>query len=223
MQLSSLKDKLHPKLYSSLVKSGIKELTPPQQKALKAGLLDRKNLLVCSPTSSGKTLIAEMAALQAILNKGGKAVYIVPLKALANEKFNDFREKYGDIARIAITIGDIDSDDSYLVDYDLIICTAEKLDSLLRHNAPWLKLVSVVCVDEVHLINDEGRGPTLEIIIMILRQILRDVQLICLSATIGNPEELGDWLRAEVVTDEWRPVKLHKGILFNNKVMFENE
>ncbi len=223
MHLSSLKEKLNPKLYSALEKSGINELTPSQQKAIKAGLLERKSLLVCTPTSSGKTLIAEIAALQAILNRGGKAIYIVPLKALANEKFRDFRQKYGDIAKIAITIGDVDSDDSYLIDYDLIICTAEKLDSLIRHSTPWLKYVSVVCVDEIHLINDESRGPTLEILIILLKELLKNVQLICLSATIGNPKELSDWLGTELVLDDWRPVKLHKGILLGNKVMFEKE
>ncbi len=223
MDLASIRDKLHPKLFAALDGSGIKTLTPAQEKAVNAGLLERKNLLVCTPTSSGKTLIAEMAAMQAILNKGGKAVYIVPLKALANEKFNDFKEKYGSMAKIALTIGDIDSDDSYLVDYDLVICTAEKLDSLLRHHAPWLRFVSVVCVDEVHLINDEGRGPTLEILIMVIKQILRSVQLICLSATIGNPKELADWLGAGLILDEWRPVKLHKGVLLGNTVMFEKD
>lgn len=223
MQLLSLKNKLHPQLYSALEKAGIKELTPSQQKALKAGLLERKSLLVCTPTSSGKTLIAEIAAMQAILNNKRKAVYIVPLKALANEKYRDFKEKYSELARIALSIGDIDSADSYLMDYDFIICTAEKLDSLIRHSSPWLKFVSVVCIDEIHLINDESRGPTLEILIIILKELLKDVQLICLSATIGNPEELSAWLKTELIIDDWRPVKLHKGILLGNKVMFEKE
>lgn len=223
MLLTSLKEKLHPKLYSALEKSGIKELTPAQEKAINSGLLERKSLLVCTPTSSGKTLIAEIAALQAILKRGGKAVYIVPLKALANEKFKDFKEKYGHIAKIALTIGDIDSADAYLMDYDFIICTAEKLDSLIRHRAEWLRLVSVVCVDEIHLINDQGRGPTLEIIIIIMKEILKNIQIISLSATIGNPRELADWLNADLIVDDWRPVPLHKGILLGNKVKFEEE
>ena len=220
MLLSSIKEKLHPALYAAIEKSGIVSFTPAQQKAVKAGLLQRVSLLMCTPTSSGKTLVAEIAALQSILYKKGKAIYIVPLKALASEKFNDFKEKYGAVAKIALTMGDIDSDDSYLLEYDLIITTAEKLDSLVRHNAPWLKYISVVCIDEIHLINDESRGPTLEILIILLKQILHNVQLICLSATIGNPRELSDWLETELIVDDWRPVRLEKGILLENKVMF---
>jgi helicase len=94
----------------------------------------------------------------------------------------------------------------------MIICTAEKLDSLLRHKAPWLKQVSVVVVDEIHLLNDPGRGPTLEILMTMLRRILPKMQLLGLSATIGNPKELAEWLGAELVVDSWRPVKLHQGV-----------
>ncbi len=221
MDIISQKERLHPKMYAALEKAGITAFTPAQEKAINAGLLDRKSLLMCTPTSSGKTLVAELAAMQAILNRGGKAIYIVPLKALASEKFNDFKEKYGAFAKIALKLGDKDSDDSYLLDYDLIICTSEKLDSLVRHQAPWLKFISVVCIDEIHLINDESRGPTLEILIILLRQLLRNVQLVCLSATIGNPRELSDWLGTELIVDDWRPVKLQKGILLGNGISFK--
>ena len=100
------------------------------------------------------------------------------------------------------------------------MCTAEKLDSLIRHHAPWLKEVAVVVVDEIHLLNDPSRGPTLEILITILRSILKNVQIIGLSATIGNPEELSKWLNASLVQDDWRPVELKKGIYFNEEVEF---
>lgn len=220
MELKSIKDKIPSQLYNILEKD-IKELRPAQEKSIKKGLLEGKNLLVCTPTASGKTLIAELASLKTILEGKGKAIYIVPLKALATEKFKDFKKRYEGAARVALSIGDIDSADSYLIDYDLIITTSEKLDSLIRHHSPWLSLVSTIIVDEIHLLNDAERGPTLEIILTILRQLLKKAQIIGLSATIGNSEELAEWLNAELVVDKWRPVKLHKGVYFDGEVKFE--
>ena len=220
MELKTIEDKIPKELYNILEKE-IKKLRPAQEKAIKKGLLDRKNLLVCTPTASGKTLIAELAALKSIIESKGKAIYIVPLKALASEKYKDFKKRYGNVAKVALSIGDIDSTDSYLVDYDLIITTSEKLDSLIRHHAPWVSLISTIIIDEIHLLNDPGRGPTLEILITILRQLLKKAQIIALSATIGNPEELAEWLKAELVIDNWRPVKLHKGVYLDGEVEFE--
>ncbi|HLD97413.1 MAG TPA: DEAD/DEAH box helicase [Candidatus Nanoarchaeia archaeon] len=221
MELDKIKDKLPEKLYAAIAAAGIAELRPSQVKSVEAGLLDGKNLLVCTPTASGKTLIAELAAVSAVLSMKGKAIYVVPLKALATEKYNDFKKRYGSFIRVGISIGDLDSADPYLADYDLIICTAEKLDSLIRHHAPWIRMVAVVVVDEIHVLNDTGRGPTLEILITILRQLLPKVQLIALSATIGNPEELAAWLGAELVVDTWRPVRLHQGVYREGVITFK--
>lgn len=219
MKLDSIKKEIPKELFDVLNKE-IKELRPAQEKAIKKGLLKGKNLLVCTPTASGKTLIAELAGIKNILEGKGKCVYIVPLKALASEKFKDFKKRYGDFIRIALSIGDLDSADPYLADYDFIICTAEKLDSLIRHHTPWLSSVGTVVVDEIHLMNDVSRGPTVEILITILRKLLKNMQLIALSATIGNPDELAEWLKADLVIDDWRPVKLHKGIYFEDEVEF---
>ena len=219
MKISDIKDKIHEKLFSVLEKD-ISELRPCQEKAVNAGLLEGKNLLVCTPTASGKTLIAEIAALETILKKRRIAVYIAPLKALANEKFKDFSRKYSHICKTALSIGDLDKADPYLAKYDLIIMTSEKFDSLIRHNCTWLGEVKLVIIDEIHLLNDPGRGPTLEILITMLRRLVKDIQVIGLSATIGNPEELAEWLDAELVIDSWRPVELKKGLMVNNEVEF---
>jgi len=219
MKLSEIKTDIPDKVYSVLDK-GLKKLRPAQEKAVRKGLLDGKSLLLCTPTASGKTLVAEMAFTKAILEGKGKAVYIVPLKALASEKFKDFKNKYGTLFRIALSIGDVDSTDSYLADYDLIITTSEKLDSLTRHHAPWLTSIAVVIIDEIHLLNDPGRGPTLEILLTILKELIPKSQFIGLSATIGNPEQLAEWLGADLVQDDWRPVELRKGILHKGEVEF---
>ena len=219
MELSSIKSEIPKELYEILEKE-ITKLRPAQEKSIKNGLLERKNLLVCTPTASGKTLIAELAALKSIIEGRGKTVYIVPLKALASEKYKDFKRKYDKIAKIALSIGDIDSADPFLVDYDLIVTTSEKFDSLIRHNASWLTNIATVVVDEIHLLNDPERGPTLEILLTILKQLLKNAQIIALSATIGNPEEFAEWLNAGLVVDEWRPVKLHKGIYYEGNIEF---
>src|SRR5512138_1664745 len=124
------------------LQSGLEELYPPQVAAVEKGLLDGKSLLAAIPTASGKTLLAEMAMLKSIAN-GGKALYIVPLRALASEKFGRFREfeslgiKEGGV-RVGISTGDFDSKDEWLGDRDIIVATSEKTDSLLRNGASWL-------------------------------------------------------------------------------------
>jgi helicase len=219
MKLEELRDLIPEKVFAVLSKKGFSTLRPCQYKAIKAGLFEDKNLLICTPTASGKTLVAELAALNAIYHDKGKAVYIVPLRALAAEKYKQFTKDYPDL-KIGVSSGDIDSSDAYLAKYDVIVTTSEKFDSLMRHNTPWLEKVKVVIVDEIHLLNDAGRGPTLEIVITILRERLKKLQLIGLSATIGNPEELADWLDAKLVLDSWRPVRLDKGVFFDGKIEF---
>ena len=220
MELELIKDRI-PKEQYEILEKGITKLRPSQEKSINKGLLDGKSLLVCTPTASGKTLIAELAAIKSIIEKKGKAIYIVPLKALASEKYKDFKRKYDKVAKIALSIGDIDSSDPHLAEYDFIIATSEKLDSLTRHHTPWLSNISVVIVDEIHLLNDAERGPTLEIILTILKQLLKNVQIIGLSATIGNAEELAEWLKADLVVDDWRPVKLHKGVYLEGNIDFQ--
>ena len=186
------------------------QLTPVQEKAVKAGLLENKSLLVCAPTASGKTLIATMAMIQA-LDKG-KAIYLVPLKALANEKYQEYQQLFKNTRyQVVQSTSEMDSESGYLAKYDVLILTTEKLDSLLRHRIPWIQEVKTVIIDEIHLLNDPSRGPTLEIIITLLKQLINP-QLIALSATIGNPRQLAEWLPAELVQDDWRPVKLKPGI-----------
>src|SRR3989338_519491 len=206
MELKSIKNSIPEEMYN-ILNQEITELRPAQEKTIKKGLLDGRSLLVCTPTASGKTLIAELAALKSIIENKGKAIYIVPLKALASEKYRDFKKRYGKTAKVAMSIGDNDSSDSYLAEYDLIVTTSEKLDSLIRHNSPWLSGVKTVIVDEIHLLNDTERGSTLEILLTILKKLLKNAQIIGLSATIGNAEELAEWLNADLVVDDWRPVK----------------
>ena len=210
------------------IKSGIVELYPPQEDAVKAGVLEGKNLVLASPTASGKTLIAEFCALKHILEKNGKTVYLTPLRALANEKFEEFkkythiRKKDENRVRVGISTGDFDSSDPWLERYDIIITTNEKADSLLRHRAKWMDEISLVIADEVHLLNDAERGPTLEVVLARLMQTNPDTQILALSATINNVQEIAEWLKADYVTTEWRPILLKEGVLLHEEIQFND-
>ena len=197
---------------------GISELYPPQAECIDNGILTGKNMLVAIPTASGKTLIAEMAMHHSITN-GGKCLYIVPLKALASEKYEEFSNKG---VRVGIATGDFDRRDAILGKNDIIVATSEKVDSLLRNNTPWITDISLVVVDEVHLIDSQGRGPTLEMVITKMRFLNPAMQFIGLSATIGNPDKLASWLEAELVTSSWRPVDLHQGVFFKDCIYFRH-
>ncbi len=207
---------------------GIVELYPPQEEAVKAGALEGKTLVLASPTASGKTLVAELCALKHILEKNGKTVYLTPLRALASEKFEEFK-KYTSIVktdgrrvRVGISTGDFDNTDAWLERYDIIITTNEKADSLLRHRAKWMEEISLVVADEVHLLNDAERGPTLEVVLARLMEINPDIQVLALSATIGNVHEIAEWLKADHVTTEWRPVSLKEGVLLNDEIQYKD-
>jgi len=210
------------------IKSGIVELYPPQEEAVKAGALEGKNLVLATPTASGKTLVAEFCALKHILEKNGKAVYLTPLRALANEKFDEFRKyttlakKDGRRIRVGISTGDFDSTDPWLERYDIIITTNEKADSLLRHRAKWMDEISLVVADEVHLLNEAERGPTLEVVLARLMQVNPDIQILALSATINNVDEIAGWLKAQHVTTEWRPVALKEGVLLHEEIQYRD-
>ena len=211
-----------------IIKSGIVELYPPQEEAINAGALEGRNLVLASPTASGKTLVAELCALKHILEKKGKTIYLTPLRALANEKFEEFK-KYTSIRKlngkrvtVGISTGDYDSSDPWLERYDIIITTNEKADSLLRHRAKWMNDISLVVADEVHLLNAAERGPTLEVVLARLMQINPDLQILALSATINNVEEIAEWLKAEYITTEWRPILLKEGVLLHDEVQYKD-
>ena len=211
-----------------IIRSGISELYPPQEEAIQAGALEGKNLVLASPTASGKTLIAELCSLKHVLEKNGKVVYLSPLRALANEKFDEFkkytsiRKADGKYVKVGLSTGDFDSGDSWLGRYDVLVTTNEKADSLLRHRVKWIDEVSLVIADEIHLLNDSERGPTLEIVLARLMQINPGVQVLALSATIHNVDEIASWLKAAYVVTEWRPVSLKEGVLLHEEIQYKS-
>ena len=198
-------------------------LYPPQELALSKGVMNGNNVLVTTPTSSGKTLIGLMGMIN-ILNKGKKVVYLTPLKALATEKFNEFKV-ITDLScfrnrrvNIGISTGDYDSSGSELVDKDVIILTNEKMDSILRHDPNWIYNVGLFIIDEIHLLTERERGPTLEIILTKIKLMPQKPQIIGISATVSNSDEVAEWLTCEPIQSNWRPTELIEGVYNYGKV-----
>ncbi len=207
---------------------GICELFPPQEDCIRAGVLDGQNIVLASPTASGKTLIAELCALKHVLENGGKVIYLSPLRALASEKFEEFK-KYASIQKsgggkvsVGISTGDFDTADNWLARYDIIVTTNEKADSLLRHRAKWMDSISAVIADEVHLLNDADRGPTLEIVLARLMQCNPHIQILALSATINNVDEIAGWLNAKHIITSWRPINLKEGVILQDEIQYRD-
>ena len=204
---------------SALKERGYGELYPPQTDAIPKAL-EGRNLVVAVPTASGKSLIGYIAALKTVISYGKKVLYIVPLKALASEK----RDELNDLAhlgfKVSLSTGDLDSEDRWMNDSDIIVATSEKADSLLRHGSQWMNDVGLVIADEIHMIHDPGRGPTLEVALTKMRIRNPNMQVIALSATISNASELAEWLDATLIRHDWRPTELREGVYFNGEIRF---
>lgn len=231
MTLQQIKDK---NLEMVMKEIGYDSLYPIQKQAISNGLLEGKNLLITSPTASGKTLIAIMAAVKA-LEKNKKVIYITPLKSLATEKYNDFlaldsvnfeekiltssinknkdkKNKVKNNLIIKIATADYDSSGKDLLDANIVILTNEKLDALIRNNTEMLSNVGVFIIDEIHLISDKDRGPTLEMMITKIKKFYKESQILALSATVSNSVEISEWLDCKLIESDWRPTNLIEGV-----------
>ncbi len=201
-----------------LAQQGITALYPPQAAAVGPVLEGRSVLLAC-PTASGKSLVAYLGLLRAV-RAGRTGLYLVPLRALAQEKFEELSafEPLG--IRVGLSIGDFDLSSSVLEKLDILVATSEKADSLLRKGSPWLDRLGTVVADEVHLMRDPDRGPTLEVSLTRLRRRHSELQVIALSATVGNSAEVAEWLGAVHVASDFRPVPLKSGVYHDGRIMF---
>ena len=199
----------------------IKELYPPQKEAME--VIERnESLLMSVPTAAGKTVVAYNALMKTV-KEGKKGIFLVPLRALAWEKVTELRDICKNIlngARIGVSVGDFDKIRG-LSKYDIIVATSERADSLIRHNPSWLTEVGCLVSDEIHLINDSNRGPTLEVTLSKFREINPDIQIIGLSATVSNSKEVAKWLGATLVESDFRPVPLKKGICIDNEIEWD--
>lgn len=213
-----------PRIRAALAEQGVTKLYPPQEAALDYALSGR-SLVLSIPTASGKSLVAYLAILQRFLHgpTGTKALYIVPLRALATEKYDDLKAFKAMGLRVGLATGDLDDEDQRLARFDVIVATSEKADSLLRHRAGWMNDVKTVVADEIHLLTDAGRGPTLEVLLARFRARDPPVQILGLSATIKNAKQLAAWLDADLIESQWRPTKLKKGVAYGRAIDFQED
>ena len=192
------------------------ELYPHQEEAVRV-IEKNRNLLLTVPTAAGKTLVAYIAIYRNFM-AGRKTLYIVPLKALAGEKFSELRKMRKIGAKVTISIGDYDTSPSDLRNYDIIICTSEKADSLVHHDPSFLYEVGLIVADELHLVGEKTRGPRLEMVLTAAKTVNPDIRILGLSATVANSEEIAEWLGADLVVSDFRPVPLEEGVVFRNRI-----
>ena len=211
---------LEPKVIDFLKSEGYEELFEPQEQSVKAGLFDeKKNFLITIPTASGKTLIAMLAILSHLSKHKTKIVYLTPLRALTSEKFEEFKKleklNLGRKIKIALSTGDSKEKKEKLEDADVIFLTNESMDANMAFQKDWIYDIGLVVSDEIHLIGDNTRGPTLEIILTRFKSGFigkNPPKIIGLSATISNSDELADWLNCELVESTFRRVPLSEAV-----------
>ncbi len=219
VQAVKVKDlKIDPALKEVLLEK-MDELLPVQSRSVAAGLLDGKSQIVVSATATGKTLIGELAGIgNALAGKGGM-LFLVPLVALANQKYEQFKKRYSPLGlKTAIRVGTsrISLNSVKLntsLDSDIVVGTYEGLDFVLRTGGR-LGRIGTVVIDEVHMLEDPERGHRLDGLIARLRTLAPEAQFIFLSATIGNPRDVAKRLNATLVEYEYRPVPLERHLIF---------
>ncbi len=198
-----------------LKKRGIKKLYPVQTLAVKEGLLKNRNLLIVSATASGKTLIAELSGIEKAL-RGKRMLYLVPLVALANQKYEFFKE-YEELGlKVAIRVGRsrIKDEEEPIIEEsdidaaDIIVGTYEAIDKILR-SGKRLRNVGTIVIDEVHMLGEEERGIKLDGLIARLRYFF-DAQLIALSATVPNYAEISEAYGIKPIAYMKRPIPLER-------------
>lgn len=172
------------------------------------------DILVAAPTGAGKTVVGEFAAHLA-LRDGKKCFYTTPIKALSNQKFAEFVEKYG-----SESVGLLTGDTSINSEASIVVMTTEVLRNMLYAGSSTLKQLGFVVLDEVHYLADRFRGAVWEEVLIHLPKTVRTVSL---SATVSNAEEFGEWLQSirgevEIIVSEHRPVPLFQHVILGHRL-----
>ena len=174
-----------------------------------------RGVLVAAPTGAGKTVVGEFAAFSS-LSRGKKCFYTTPIKALSNQKFHEFVERFGE-DRVGLLTGDTNINS----DAEIMVMTTEVLRNMLYANSSTLLNLGAVVMDEVHYLADKFRGAVWE---EVLIHLMESVQVISLSATVSNAEEFGEWLgevrgQTDVIVSEVRPIPLYQHVLIGNRLI----
>ena len=168
-----------------------------QKQCYSAAYQSNRNLIISAPTSSGKTVIFELATLRNIKdNPGTLAVYLGPTKALCSERYRDWAPRFRSIGAVCLEVtGDAPLDLRQIIKANLLVTTPEKLDSLTRSFMSQLKKpLRLLMVDELHIIG-EDRGAALEALVTRWKTVNPDLRIVCASATLSNIDQLARWLK----------------------------
>jgi helicase len=187
-----------------------RDLNPVQAQALPEIFAHERNLLVVAPTGAGKTVIGMAAALRALVQDRRKAAWLVPQRSLTEELDSELQAWRGLGLRVERLSGEHAVDAGRIASADLWVATTEKFEALCRTSAFRDALAGVGClvVDEIHLLGDRARGPTLETLLARVRDGGTMTRIVGLSATVSNAPEVAAWLRADVLRSAWRPTRL---------------
>jgi len=213
---------LDPALQSKL-EDRFDTLLPVQSLAVENGALEGRDQLVVSATATGKTLVGELAGIDRALRGGGKMLFLVPLVALANQKYGEFEDRYGDVVDVTLRVGAsriADDGQQFDASADVIVGTYEGIDHALRVGRD-LGDVGTVVIDEIHTLGEDERGHRLDGLITRLKHYCEDLgggetQWLYLSATVGNPGSLAAALGAQLVEFEERPVPIERHVTFTD-------
>jgi len=189
------------------------QLNPAQRAVLDGGFLSSGfSAVLQMPTGSGKTWLAEQAIAD-VLQSGARAIYLTPLRALANELVERWSERFKGF-EVGVFTGEYGQRQAYPVPFvraRLLIMTPERLDACTRHwrsHWGWFPQVNLLVVDELHLLGERNRGPRLEGALMRALRLNPFLQLLGLSATLGNRAELAEWLGGVHFESSWRPIPI---------------
>jgi replicative superfamily II helicase len=190
---------------------GVDKLNPMQAGAVPKVLHERRNLVVAAATGAGKTLVAEVALLQEALERGRCGVYLAPMRSIASEKKTDWQRLEAGGLRVYKTTGEDDAfDPGQAMNADVIVATPEKWDSVSRRQVPpeLISRIGVIVIDEVHLVDDDNRGPSLEALLARINLAFPAARLVAMSGTLSNADAIARWLNADLYESSWRPVTL---------------
>lgn len=195
--------------------NGIVNLLPLQEHSIREyGFLRGQNLVVFAPTSSGKTFVAEMAAINQ-LESNKKVIYLVPTKALAEEKYREFTKLYGKLGYdILISTRERPENDKKILDgnFNLLIAIYEKMKSYLVVKPQFLSQIGLIIIDELQMMGETNRGDIIDTMLTKIKLSPYKMQIIGLSAVLGDASHIANWMNSDLLIFNKRPVELREGI-----------